>query len=255
MGLIAENIRQKVPYLLGLKLFRDLSEQELEILLIPSQIKHFSESAMLLMEGSRPEFICVLLSGQARIYRADENGNEAVTRMLQAGETMFENVLFDERPSAVNGQVIREAEILFIPARAVHKLLEQSQAFAKNLIQILAERTNQMMHRVEQVAIHTASYRLGAYLLGTMKQQQVIDGSFTLQFDKSMIAKYLGMTPETFSRAIANLRKQGIEVLQQQIVLTEPDALCQFCDSFCAPHCENHQGGRPCSKRENNGCR
>ena len=45
------------------------------------------------------------------------------------------------------------------------------------------------------------------------------------------------MTPETFSRAIGQIRTMGIDVDQDKLTLRDAYALCHFCDPDTAHNC------------------
>jgi hypothetical protein len=59
-----------------------------------------------------------------------------------------------------------------------------------------------------------------------------------LPFDKSLIASYLGMKPETLSRVLQSFRDEGFRIERHQITLPEPYALCRHCDPGTAQKCD-----------------
>ena len=56
-------------------------------------------------------------------------------------------------------------------------------------------------------------------------QQQV---ELTLPYEKSLIAARLGMTPESFSRALAALGKEGVVVHREIVTIESTDRLRVF---------------------------
>lgn len=58
-----------------------------------------------------------------------------------------------------------------------------------------------------------------------------------LPFQKQLIANHLGMTPETFSRSLKEIKKLGIDVERDSVTLRDAYALCHFCDTDTAFMC------------------
>ncbi len=63
---------------------------------------------------------------------------------------------------------------------------------------------------------------------------------FTLPFKKQIIANYLGMTPETFSRTLKQMKTIGVSVDDDVIRMKDAFALCHFCDSDTASLCPKY---------------
>lgn len=235
---IPQNIQKRLAEIASIKLFSNLSLADLEPLLINAQLAHFRHSHQLLRQDEKATHLVGILSGQARIYRLAPDGREAVTRILSVGDTLFENVIFYNGPSPVYGEIVKEAEVLLIPAEAVRKYVAANPTFAVSMISTLAERTNQMMYQIEQNTLHSAAHRLGGYFLGAMlEQKNRPDGKFRLDFEKSMLAKHLGMTPETLSRTLKDLTAYGVEIEGKSVTIADPCCLCQFHDTMIARKC------------------
>jgi hypothetical protein len=82
--------------------------------------------------------------------------------------------------------------------------------------------------------------RVGFYFLVKHLEAGHDRMEFALPFRKQLIANYLGITPETFSRTLKQLRDFGIDVEGEKIRLRDAFALCHFCDSDTAALCPNH---------------
>jgi Crp-like helix-turn-helix domain len=51
-----------------------------------------------------------------------------------------------------------------------------------------------------------------------------------LPYDKSLIARRLNIQPETFSRALTQLKPHGVSMAKRQITIKDTDHLADFCD-------------------------
>src|SRR5690606_41713572 len=76
------------------QLFEGLSENSLQALLQRSVIQDYDSGRVLIQQGDSPECIFLVLDGSLKTTRINEDGGEAVIRMLEAGDTCMEAVLF-----------------------------------------------------------------------------------------------------------------------------------------------------------------
>ena len=75
------------------------------------------------------------------------------------------------------------------------------------------------------MTIYNAKHRLISYLLGHINDLQD-QPTVKLTATKSMIASRLSITPETFSRILSKLKKEGlISIEDETITLMQPDKL------------------------------
>ena len=114
MQLPANFSEQKKP-----QLFEGLSENSLQALLHRSVMQDYESGRILIQQGDNPECIFLVLDGSLKTSRINEDGGEAIIRMLEAGDTCMEAVLFMGIPSPINVQAMSAAKILKIPDSVV----------------------------------------------------------------------------------------------------------------------------------------
>lgn len=219
------------------QLFEGLSEVALESLLEKSILQDHPAQCRLVEQGDEPDCIYLVISGTVRTMRTDAEGNEVVIRMLQAGDTCMEAVLFMGGPSPITVEVVEGAQLLRIPDSAVKALARQESRFSWNLLRIVTRHYKNAIHQIDSMGIKTPLQRVGYYLLLKHLEKGCDELNFELPFKKSMIASYLGMTPETFSRTLKQLRDFGIRVDGKKVRLNHSFSLCDFCDPDAASLC------------------
>lgn len=232
MQLPANFNEQKKP-----QLFEGLSESSLQALLQRSIMQDYEGGRVLIQQGDSPECIFLVLDGSLKTTRVNEDGGEAIIRMLEAGDTCMEAVLFMGIPSPINVQTMSTAKILRIPASVVKKHVLEDPSFAVNLLRIVARHYKNAMHQIEAMNIKSPLQRVGYYFLLKHIEQGHENLDFKLPFKKQVVANYLGMTPETFSRTLKQMKNIGIKVEEDTIRMGDAYALCHFCDSDTASLC------------------
>jgi hypothetical protein len=94
-----------------------------------------------------------------------------------------------------------------------------------------------LRNHIEQLTLHTAEERVGRFLLDQRLAAGESGKDITLPFDKSLIAGYLGIKPETLSRALQYFKDNGFIVDRNHLRMPDKNALCDYCDSITEQQC------------------
>ena len=237
------------------QLFMGLSKEALQRILETSTLQNYKSGQLLVQQGDEPTHVYLIVSGRARTLRTNKEGNETTIRMLDRGDVCMAAILFMGGPSPIAVQILEDAQLMLIPGEFVKKFVLQDHQFAANLLKIVTHHYKTAIHQIDAMAIKSPVQRVGYYFLQKHMEQGPENMEFELPFKKSTIANHLGMTPETFSRALFQIKKMGIEVEGEKIRLKEAYALCHFCDFDIAhectftnkkdcPHCPIHTQSR-----------
>lgn len=211
-------------------LFSKLTKVQLTDLLTHAQLQTIYRNNYLLHQGDEPTSLIFILSGELLTLRSTCDGNEVIIRMLTAGETCVDVILFPIVPSPVSIKAIKDTQLLCFDADFIYGFIEHHPQLSKNLLYIISKYYRRAMLQIDNITLRDATYRVGRYLLD-LSQNSENKKHFTFSFRKADIAKYLGMTPETLSRSLKDLQTLGVKVDKLNVVLENPDNLSNFCDS------------------------
>lgn len=218
-------------------LFQGLSENSLQEILEISVLQNYKSGRVIVQQGDEPTYVYFIVEGHVRTLRTNIDGDEATIHMLEPGDTCMEAVLFMGGPSPIAVQVTENSRLMLIPGSFIKKFVLQDHQFAANLLKIVTHHYKNAIYQIDAMAIKTPIQRIGYYFLQKHMEQGANNMEFELPFKKSTIANHLGMTPETFSRALGQIKKMGIEVKGEKIRIKEAYALCHFCDLDAAHEC------------------
>ncbi len=219
------------------RLFRNLGEETFQKILEHANIQNFESGQLIVGQGDTPKYLYLIIEGHIRTFRANSEGDEATIRMLNVGETCMEAVIFMGGPSPVSMQATEKSRLLRIPESFIKSLVLKDPQFANNLLQIVTHHYKDAMHQIDAMAIKTPVQRVGYYFLQKHIEHGSDNTAFDLPFKKATIASHLGMTPETFSRALSKIKTMGINVEGEKILMKDAYALCHFCDLDAAHEC------------------
>ena len=222
------------------QLFEQLSEDSLQSLLQQSVMTTVNAGKVLVQQGDIPECVYLIIDGTLKTSRINTQGSEATIRMLESGDTCMEAVIFMGGPSPINVQTVGKSNLLMIPARIIKEHTLQDPQFSLNLLRIVTRHYKNAMHQIEAMHIKSPVQRIGYYFLLKHLEKGSDKLEFKLPFQKQAVANYLGMTPETFSRALKQMKELGIDVKDDTVRMRDAFVLCHFCDTDTSALCARH---------------
>ena len=116
--------------------------------------------------------------------------------------------LFLRRPLPVDAVAVSDTRLLVIPEAPLLALIDRDPHFARSLVTNLCERMYALVCDFEATTMHGASERLASYLDSLAASPD--ETKVLLPAAKKLIAARLGMTKETFSRALRELIQAGL---------------------------------------------
>jgi CRP/FNR family transcriptional activator FtrB len=222
------------------RLLHGLDENIIAALAEGATIQKHPAAANLLLPGDKLSAIYVVLKGWVMVYRLNEQGEETVTCLFGPTDALLGDLLFYNHPSPVGAQTETEAEVIYLPVDTIRRAMNSHAQLGANLMQSMADLTHDLMYLVEQVTVQPAVERIAGFLLRAMLDKNGhLQKEFELPFEKTKIAHYLGLTPETFSRSLKVLAQRGVVVKGDKVQLVDVKGLCANCDPVLAHKCEN----------------
>lgn len=167
----------------------------------------------LFTEGEEGSSCFILAMGTVKLSRLSPEGKEVVVRIVRPGELFAEVVLFGDDRYPVTAVTTGDANLLRLPRRELHQLLEAQdfrEEFFANLMQKLRYLTDQLFvltsMDVQQRFAHFLEERFGRR------------ETYNLQLTKREVASALGAVPETFSRMLNRLKKEGLVHWEREVL-------------------------------------
>ncbi len=189
--------------------------------------KQLKSGTILFSQGAVLEDIYLLVSGGIKLQRLAPNGDEKVLEIIRPGQTFAEAVLFSGGSKyPVSAITVSPSVVVGIQAAGYLKLLNNSNSLCISLLGKLSQRLHWMVNEVDRLTLHSATYRLVSYLLSHISDDKNDSAGVSLVAPKHVIASRLSIKPETLSRTLKTLSKQGLIRLDgQQIELVNIEKL------------------------------
>ena len=166
--------------------------------------------------------------------------------LLTAGDVFGEAAIFGGSGYPFSAAAAEDAAVFEIPGDTLRDLAKQHHALMARVVDSMSRELRNLQMQNEHLALMSAPQRVGCLLLQFSAGLTGAGGVFTLPYDKSLAAARLGMKPETFSRALSQLKPVGVSVEGAQVTITSFANLVEYC---CA-HCSALPGECPGSRAE-----
>ena len=208
-------------------LLQPLDTESFDTLVQTTQAKQLPENNFLFKQNDVLTDIYLLISGGIKLQRLSPSGDEKVLEIIRPGQTFAEAVLFfGGSRYPVSAVTVSPSVVVGINAKTYLKLLNESNTLCINLLGKLSQRLHWMVNEVDRLTLHNATFRLVDYLLSHISDDNNDRAGVTLVAPKHVIASRLSIKPETLSRTLKELTKQGLIKLDgPQIELLDVEKL------------------------------
>ena len=200
-------------------LFAGVSPEDLTSLLncLQARIITVEKGAPVFLEGDDAGFIGLVLTGAVQIVLDDYYGTRSVLSIVQPGDVFAETYACSSTETMpVSGYAVKDSQIILFSCRKMLTVCTNACRFhnllVKNLLQIVAEKSVGLSHKIRFMSQKTTREKLMAYLLDQAKRAGSPD--FTIPFDRQALADYLGVERSAMSAELSKLRKDGILTTQ-----------------------------------------
>jgi len=207
----------------NLPLFRDVGRSSIALISSYARIEHCRRGALIARQGEPLPGVIALAYGLAKLVLPRRKGEEKVLRFLGANESFGEAAVLLERPCPVDVVALEDAMLTVIPLRPLKLLQERDITFANNLIKALACGLLRLVAEIDASAGRSSAQRLAAYLESLAEPETGADAcAIALPVTKTTLAARLGITKETMSRLLRDLKERGlIEMTRGNITILD----------------------------------
>lgn len=220
-----------VSILKHVPLFAELATAELASIAAASRRKRYPKASIVFHEGDRGDYLCVILSGRVKVSLLGSHGRETIIRTLGRLDFLGEMALIDEAPRSATVTAIEPVEVLEIVREPFLALMRQEPGLALKVMTQLARalrRTDEQIRTLSMFDVHGRVLR--SLLLMAADRGQASPSRMVLRPRPSVaeIARMVGCTRETVSRAMTTLRATGYISDDDDGLAVEQRAIRQF---------------------------
>lgn len=208
-------------------LFRSLSQDMTKSIVSSQSVRTYEKGNLLFQQDSPSDSFFVILDGWVKLFRITPNGTEAIVGVLRRGESFGEAAIFMGRQFPVSAEAVTTSRLLKVEGESFRRRIRVEPDLALAMLASLSQHLKFLVGHIEQIKVLDAPRRVADFLVGLCSEAQGAS-VVNLPYEKALIAKRLGMTPESLSRALSKLRPLGISVNQENVSIADVAALRRY---------------------------
>jgi CRP-like cAMP-binding protein len=216
--------RLALGVLARLPLFEGIARHHFAEVVRQARTLHYARGQVVARRGEPVPGLFAVAYGMVKLELHGAAGAARILRLVGPSQTFGEIALFRQQPLPLDAVAVVDTGLVLVPAATLLTLIETDAHFARGLVASLCQRLHAMVTDFEATTMHGATGRLAAYLQSLAVSPAA--SSVTLPAAKKLIAARLGMTKETFSRALHELAHAGVvRVAGREVMLLDRQGL------------------------------
>ncbi|MBA4396644.1 MAG: transcriptional regulator [Syntrophus sp. (in: bacteria)] len=198
-----------VDQIAAIPLFEGLPGEQLKTLAGICLLRTYRKGQMIFADGDEGNGFYIVQSGRVRIFKlSPESGKEQILHIMGPGESFGEAAVFAGQGFPAFAEAQTTSVVFFFPRREFVALIRQDPSLALNMLAVLSRRLQKFTRLIDDLSLKEIPARLAAHLLylgGGHHADEI-----SLDIPKGQMAALLGTIPETLSRILARMGKQGL---------------------------------------------
>ncbi len=173
------------------------------------------------MESNHCMHLPIVLKGEARVYKASDEGKELTLYRIEAGESciLTASCILNQIVFPANAIATTDVEALVVSTKDVKAWMSTYPSWQQYIFGLISLRFASVIELVEEVAFQ----RMDARLISYLREASVHTG--TIKTTHEAIATDLGTSREVISRLLKDFEHKGLVSLARGTInITRPEA-------------------------------
>ena len=201
----------------------DLKGHELQSMACSSETIHSDAGQALFHEGDPNPFVFNVVEGAVKLYRLLPDGRRQITGFLFQGDFLG---LGGRGPAKFTAESLTNVQACRFRRTDFDQLLGAMPALEHRLVALAGDELMAAQEQIVLLGRKTAKERLASFFIRLLERQLHLGGpedQVHLPMTRLDIADYLGLTIETVSRVITQLKTSGLIRLMPGNAIALPD--------------------------------
>jgi CRP/FNR family transcriptional regulator len=176
------------------------------------------KNELLFSEGESGRSLYILVAGSMRIFKSTPDGKETVIKVIKPGELFAEVVLFEQDVYPASAAALKTSTVYCLPKRQFHELLNEAD-FRNDFILLLMKKQRYLADRLHALTTDDVEARFLGFLIEQFGRKE----EYRLGMTKKDIAAAIGTIPETLSRLLSRMQREGKLTVKGQTIRMKND--------------------------------
>jgi CRP/FNR family transcriptional regulator, cyclic AMP receptor protein len=182
----------------------------------------YPPGAILFVEGQAARGVFVLCKGQVKMTTASPDGKTVIARIAQAGEILGLQGVLSGEPYELTAQTLEPCQVAFLRKDDFLRVIRQNNDACESALRQLSHYYKGAFHQIRFLGLSkSATERLARFLIEyASRGRQTNQGiRFHLSLTHEEIAQIVGVSRETVTRSLTELRDKTVIAINGSTVL------------------------------------
>ncbi len=184
-----------------------------------------TRGAVLFREGEPLDSLFLVREGSLLIHVDLECADRAVPVEIARRGTLLGLADLMEDRHGETAHALSECRLIAVDVDLFLASMRRSAEFALLIVSMMSMGLRHRIQAISQQRTQSARGRLIAFLLSQISGRAVEGASVLLPMPKATLAAFLGITPQSFSRLVRQVRQDGVFIDGEKVVLSDPARL------------------------------
>jgi len=223
---------RKQSYLSEVRIFQDLSSEEMAALGRATPMKEVEAGMILYSPDDPAEVLFILKKGRVKLFLLTEEGRALTIDILEAGSIFGEMSLLGQDLHNVFAQALTPCVLCLMSREHVQRLLFSDPRIVTRITEELGKRLINAENRLLDFAFRRMPERLVRLLLQLAQPHRGLlsfSSTMEVRYTHEELADMIGTTRETVTKLLNAMRERGLVALQRgRIMLLDMNRLQQI---------------------------
>lgn len=208
---------------INIELFQALNQAETDRLYKISSLKEYKKGNIVFYEGDQPKKLKLLLDGIVKVYKVDAKGKEVILHFFQPQTLIAETAHMQKINYPATAICETDCKLLEIDYASFEKDFLRNPEISFKIIQSLSKKVKALQNVITTNLTMNTFSRVCKFIYDNEKHIN--------ELSHRKIAAVLNITPETLSRHLSILKKDGVIVVNsRKIQIVDKERLSDIVD-------------------------
>ena len=222
-------MEDRVSYLSGVELFRDLSDRDRAELERMTTITNVPRGRIFYQPEDVSEVLFLIKQGRVQLYRISPEGKKLVIATLGTGTLFGEMALLGQQMHNAFAEAMDDCVILVMSRTDLERLILSKPILGQRMLEITDRRLSDAESRLEDMAFKGIPARLASLLLRLAAER---DAQEIVGLTHQDLAETIGTYRETATQVLNDMKLAGlIEIGRKRIAILDRARLLELAQS------------------------
>lgn len=208
---------------INIELFQALNQAETDRLYKISSLKEYKKGNIVFYEGDQPKKLKLLLDGIVKVYKVDAKGKEVILHFFQPQTLIAETAHMQKINYPATAICETDCKLLEIDYASFEKDFLRNPEISFKIIESLSKKVKALQNVITTNLTMNTFSRVCKFIYDNEKHIN--------ELSHRKIAAVLNITPETLSRHLSILKKDGVIVVNsRKIQIVDKERLSDIVD-------------------------